>query len=153
MKILAVLQNQWFHDPERVKRLLAQHDNDPKFRHKLRRRLITYSLFAGCKTGQILKKCLGSKLCEKITWEEASPEHGGRASSCFPADRAHLTALIQEEQPDIIIAFGKIARDGLADLFPSDRLLTAPHPTARHAGVLDQIRALRPRLEAAGAIV
>jgi len=118
-----------------------------------RRRLINYALFAGCATGRVLKHCLGEDLCDTIIWEEASLEIGGRAASYFPADRAHLAARIQDEDPDMVIAFGKIARDGLTGLFPAERLLTAPHPTARQAGVFDQIRALRPRLEAARAIV
>lgn len=45
MKILAVLQNQWFHDPEKVKAII---ERTPK----ARRKIITYSLFAGCRTGR-----------------------------------------------------------------------------------------------------
>lgn len=137
--ILAVLQNQWFHDPVKVRAIL---ERTPA----ARRRIITYSLFAGCRTGQVLRQVFGDR-CNAITWEEASPAIGGQSSSCFPADLVHLQALLNEVKPDIVLAFGRIASDALVQLVPASKLIIGPHPTARGANVLPQLHAMRARLE------
>lgn len=134
MTILAILQNQWFKDPDHVRRLIEK--CEPERRVRYRRKMIEYALFAGCKTGKVLKKVLGPHLCEQIVWEEASPRIGGHASSSFPADLDHLRTVIAEVDPRIIIAFGSIAAVGLMslqDLTGTRTLIFAPHPTARHA--------------------
>ena len=60
MKLLAVLQNQWFHDPDKVRAMIARTP-------ACRRRVITYSLFAGCRTGRVLKAVFGER-CREIVW-------------------------------------------------------------------------------------
>lgn len=142
MKVLAVLQNQWFKDPDRVRATLERHP-------EARRRMIHFALFAGCRTGQVLKSVFGDR-CKDIVWEEASPEIGGHASSVFPADPAHLAAVIDDVKPDAILAFGIVARKGLYGLFPVDRLIVGPHPTARGADVLEGLNAMRDQLTALG---
>jgi hypothetical protein len=121
MRLLAVLQNQWFHDPEKVRAILARTP-------QARRRLIHYSLFAGCRTGRVLKDVFGEERCRTIVWEEASPEIGGKASSCFPADQAHLRAVLDDVKPDLVLAFGRIAGNALAELVPGAKLILGPHP-------------------------
>ena len=124
--VLAVMQNQWFRDPESVRRIMAR-------RPQMRRQLIARFLFAGCRSGRVLKRAFGARINE-IVWEEASPEIGGKPSDCFRADLAHLRAVLDDVKPDIVIGFGKIACDALVGLVPGDKLLIAPHPTARSSG-------------------
>lgn len=141
-KILGVLQNQWFHHPDRVRAMLAKSDQPAK----LRRMLIARALFAGCRTGINLRKTFG-EWCDRIVWDEASPEIGGKASSVFPADIAHLTGLLLELQPVAVIGFGTVACDALAKLCP-EILIRAPHPTNRAGDTLRLLFAARTALEA-----
>jgi hypothetical protein len=145
MKILGVMQNQWFRDPDRIRTALARQPTDER-RYQYRQRLIAYALFAGCKSGRVLTQTLGSDLCDAITWEEASPQIGGKASSCFPADLSHLESVLARERPDIIVAFGEIAGNALRSLNISNAIF-APHPTARRPGTLDRLTQVALELE------
>lgn len=142
MKILAFLQNQWFHDPEGVKRSIE------RYGEKYRRRLIVYALFAGCLTGRRLKKALGEELCSQIVWEEGSREISGNASQFFPPDVEHIKARIDAERPDVVILFGKANRE-IVHLITSAEprhYLVAPHPAARQATVPGELKELGNRL-------
>lgn len=140
MTILAFMQNQWFKNPERVRRLFA--------RHPQRERIIEALLFAGCKSGRVLKKVFGEALCGTIVWEEASPEIGDRASSVFRADRAHIEAALAKHKPNIVLTFGAVAAGGLALTgYPVERAICGPHPAARQPDVLERLRVMRERLE------
>lgn len=152
VRILAIMQCMWLRDPERHKRSLAEYDNDIPRREKLRRRMITYALFAGCKTGRVLERTLGENLCEKIIWEEASREVGSHSSAKFDFDRAHVQATIDEFKPDAILALGSIAASGLALMRLQIPVIAAPHPAARHGGVETELRNVRFKLEGMGAI-
>lgn len=83
-KIVAFLQNQWFRDPERMKRIRE----DVHWKDKPRWHWNATWLFFGCLTGRRLLEALGEDLCSEIYWEEISPEIGGFAASAFPADLA-----------------------------------------------------------------
>lgn len=144
MKVLGVLQNQWFHDPDRVRALIKQFT--PIHGPRYRQRLVAMCLFGGCKTGRILKQVFGAEWCERIVWEEASPEIGGHSASVFPADKDHLREVLAREQPAIVIGFGEVAFGGLKGLVDPDRLLWAPHPAARHPKVLEFLRATHASL-------
>lgn len=139
MKVLAILQNQWFKDPDRVRATLERHP-------EARRRMIAFALFAGCKTGRVLKSIFGNR-CDSIVWEEASPEIGGHAASVFPADVAHLRRILDEVNPDIVLAFGVIAGRAMAALVDADRLIVGPHPTARDADVCARLKIMAEILE------
>lgn len=138
--ILAVMQNQWFRDPEAVKRIVARWP-------QRRRDLIGRFLFAGCKSGRVLKAVFQNRI-NSIVWEEASPEIGGESSSCFPADLDHLRAVLCDVQPDVVLAFGRIASDAMTALVPAEKLITGPHPTARGGFVMQQLTRMRDKLEA-----
>src|SRR5580692_11689610 len=131
MKIVAFLQNQWFKEPERVKAMLALHDNDRVMQERVRRRLIHYALFAGCVTGRRLKKAFGN-LTDKIIWEEGSREISGNASQFFPPDESHIRKIIDTERPDFILSFGRANRPIIESLCPSSRkdvmVIYMPHP-------------------------
>jgi hypothetical protein len=144
MKIVTFLQNQWFRDPERMKRQL-----EVEFKGD-RERFIKLWLFWSCRTGQNLESAFTKELCDEIVWEETSREIGGHASSKFTADLDHIDRVIVKHQPDVVVALGKIAKDALLNvtgdtlIYPCARmnwrLIVGPHPVARHATAMQELR-------------
>jgi len=59
---------------------------------------------------------------------------------------AHLLAL-DEERPDVVLAFGKIASQALPGLWTGP-LITGPHPAARGAEVPARLKAMAAELRA-----
>lgn len=139
MKALAIMQNMWVRDPARVTQMIesVRAKEGEEAAKRYRRRLISYALFAGCKSGRILQKAFGT-LCDDIIWEEASPKIGGYSSSVFPPDLVHIRAAIQEVQPRVIIAFGEVARKGVSMVAGREPVIFAPHPAARR-GVMAEL--------------
>lgn len=148
MKVLAILQNQWFKDPERMKLMLAN-----TFKGD-RPRFIRTFLFWSCLTGKRLTSAFGEDTCDRIVWENASPEIGGEASSKFDADPAHVASVIDRERPDVVMGFGKIAAQAIngsvgrlsGDVWERITFIELPHPAARHATVMAELRAGAARL-------
>ena len=139
-KILAFLQNQWFREPEKVKAIMERNPGKRNW-------FIGTYLFMGCLTGRRLEAALGEDLCNEIIWEEVSPEIGGKSSSAFPADLPHIRRAIEQHKPDVILAFGKIAKDALQCM--GIKAIFGPHPAARFGAVqgLEQVAAdLKARL-------
>jgi len=150
MKIVAFLQNQWFKDPEGIKAMFAEHP-------ERRERYIEAFLFMGCLTGKRLQAVFGEDLCGQIVWEEISPEIGGHSSSKFPADPAHIERVLRKHNPDVVLAFGKLAGDGLLSTLSNPNLrelphgfkiLYGPHPAARN-GAVEGLKAMQKQLVAA----
>lgn len=139
MKILAFLQNQWVHEPERVQASIE------RYGEPYRRRFISFALFGGCSTGRRLRSTFGD-LCDRIVWEEASPKIGGYSASYFAPDKNHICRRIDEEQPDIVLAFGSSACAAVQKAL-STRLdgtciefIQLPHPVARHTGLMPLLK-------------
>lgn len=149
MIILGVMQNQYFNDPDKIRRTLASFGDDVARREKYRRRLIAFALFRGCKSGRVLERVFGEELCGRIVWEEASREIGGHASSVFPADVAHLTATIADVQPGVIVGFGQVACQGIERALGSKRVpfVRTIHPAAR-TNAIEQLQLARSLLDA-----
>ena len=150
MKILAIMQNQWFQDPARIQRMLDKwkaSETEEDY-YKLRERLIARCLFAGCRSGQVLKQTLGD-LVDYIVWDEASPEIGDKSSSSFGFDSEHMHNTIERVRPDVIITYGKVAADGLTDSlrrFESTvvfKHIEAPHPTSRGSDKMTKLHRVR----------
>ena len=157
MTVLAIMQNQWFKDPARVAAIFNRNPSAG-----FRRRFIKHSLFQGCKSGNVLVSVFGDMLGDWI-FEEASPKVGGRASSSFPADLDHITTVIGDVKPDLIVTFGKTAREavelirvsvavlGVTALIPIPlvnwRHVAAPHPAARCPGVVQRLREAKLEIE------
>lgn len=127
MKILAFLQNQWFKDPEGVRRIFQKWPDKRNY-------LIRSYLFMGCLTGKRLQAAFGEDLCDEIIWEEASSEVGSVSRSKFAADRQHMLSAIKKHQPEVILCFGAIAKEGLDSLETLFDVLIiyGPHPAARN---------------------
>jgi hypothetical protein len=149
MTILAFMQNQWFKDPPRMRKLFEKHYQGR--RHEFVRTF----LFFGCRSGQRLRQAFGDDVCDyHIIWEEASPEIGGRSSAAFPADLQHMAGCIELHRPQIILTFGKIAQGGLAQALPlvtppcMVEVITGPHPAARHATVIRELEQMALKLAA-----
>lgn len=105
--------------------------------------MISRMVFAGCKSGRVLKSVFGD-WCEKMVWEEASPEIGGHASAKYDADLNHMRTVIVDVNPLVIIGFGVIACRGLEEL--NQDYIRAPHPAARIPSTMDDLRAAKERM-------
>lgn len=146
MKVVAIMQNQWFKNPASAERTLANcvAQRGPAGREWF----IARMLFMGCRTGQILQACLGEEWCERIVWEEASPKIGGHAASKFPADRAHIEEVIRRHSPRVLLAFGKVAADPVVRLCGLGcTYILLPHPCARGVDTREPIRGARQALD------
>lgn len=148
MKILAILQNMWFKDPARMEKMF----HGPGFNGD-RQKFIRTWLFWSCLTGKRLKAAFGEDLCDEILWEEASPQIGAVSSAAFPADAHHIAEAIRIHKPELVLTFGKIAREGVALALPRlgnlryVKVFNAPHPAARHATVCAELRAIAEQVK------
>lgn len=123
-KVLAVLQNTWVRDPERLRAWIAREPTK-------RRRILAMLLFAGgSPTGRRLRVALGD-WCERIEWENADPRITDRPDAHVSGDLAHLEKALDEVKPSIVITFGTIAYKTLTQTMWRGYLICAPHPVAR----------------------
>lgn len=122
--ILGLLQNQWAYNPKRVREGLDR--ATPENRHKL----IRYML-AGSRSGRRLKEALGTWF-DEIVWDNASPVITSRPSGTPPGDAEHVRNVIARVQPEIILAFGRIAYDTVLAAGWKRTLIRGPHPAARN---------------------
>jgi len=149
MKILVIMQNQWFKDPVRAGHTLERLVN-LEGKVKGRNRFVASMLFMGCKTGNVIRRVFGD-LLEMMDFDEAHPELGASAKSNYGFDVEHIRWAIEARKPGIILALGKVAQEGvkavleIPDLDTGEgvHVVTAPHPAARQRGTIDQIKAAR----------
>lgn len=132
--------------------MLADWPHTSDERYKLRRRLITRALFAGCKSGRTLRSTIGQNLCDQIIWDESSPEIGSHSAASFPADLGHMVTVIERETPGLILGFGRTACEAL-EIIGREMVIppwiAGPHPAARHREVMDELREMRAQIQAA----
>lgn len=161
MKVVAFLQNMWVRNPEKVKASLARclERNGVAEAAKYRRRMVAYALFAGCLTGRRLRAALGQEWCDRIIWEEASPEILGDSRTAPPPDRAHVRSVFMEHRPTVVICFSKpawpvIQAEGQGFMHgkgqgPIERvqLMLSPHPACRAKDVMFKLGEVRTKLE------
>lgn len=142
LKVLAVLQNQWFPpaDAARVREIMARASS------KGRRRLTAFFLFRACHTGKVLQSFFPD--CRDWVWENASPEIGERPGAVFPADSEHLWRALVEEQPTVVLAFGRVASDALAGLTREYKVpfFYGPHPASRGGAKFEAYTLMRSML-------
>lgn len=138
MTVLAFLQNMWVRNPAEANAMIQRNPN-------VRRRLIKYSLFAGCLTGRRLKSALGP-WCDKIIWDELSPVIDNNPKTYHPPDVDHIQKVLSEVAPDLIICF---SRRGLPKLKPMTeiKIIDCPHPAARQPTVAAELHKLRLDLD------
>lgn len=152
--VVAFLQNMWFKDPERAKKILALYEKREPLGDG-RQRFIRNFLFFGCLTGKRLDEAFepvfGDEWRWLVTWEETSLEIGGYSSSVFPPDPGHIRGVLNRYQPDFVLAFGSIAQHGLTLAGGTAAItINLPHPAARYRTVKADLAAgaiqLRDRL-------
>ena len=134
-RILALLQNQWFPDPERIPRVLAYYQ-EKKGEEAGRHRFVRDMLFLGCLTGRRIREAFGEDMLEYFTFEEVSPKIGDHPGASFPPDIDHLTKTFKFVRPELIVAFGRIAQAGVDVLrggseWDDPDVIICPHPAAR----------------------
>jgi len=140
--ILAILQNQWFKNPERMRMLLESHYKD---RHE---RFVSDFLFFGCTTGARLRSSFGEELCERIVWENSSLEIGDNPNSKFRHDPEHIKIIVSKFKPSVVITLGDIAKRAIKDYGVDEfTWLHGPHPASRGGGVKDRLSEIASILE------
>lgn len=136
--IVAFLQNAWVRDPARLEKMFAQQDE------QFRRRMLASLLFMGCVTGRRLKSAFGEELCDAIVWEETTRVIAGDPKTILPAQPEHIRAVLNELKPAAVLALGAIAAKSvfavMSDCQHKAILITAPHPAARQADVMQRLR-------------
>jgi hypothetical protein len=140
-RVVAFLQNQWVQDPERVRAIYARYAGDLERRAELNARF----LFLRSVTGRRLREAFG-ELCDRIVWEEITTEIGGVSGAVFPADPGHVRRVLAHFDPAVVLAFGRVARDGLIPFIGRRVMVFAPHPAARRPSVFAELRAAAERL-------
>lgn len=139
MTIVAFLQHLWVKDPDRVRAIIARGGT------AARRRVVRTTLFGGCLTGRRLLAAFGQDLCDRIIWEEASPEIAGDAKTIFKPDHEHIRTVIGAEDPGLVITFGRMAFAAV-DRHCNVELIRAPHPAARRADTVARLRSAADRV-------
>jgi hypothetical protein len=102
----------------------------------------------GCLTGKRLRAAFGD-LCDPggIVWTEASPKIAGQSDGVFPPDLEHIHRTIAFFRPELVLAFGAVAKagiNGVEDRLAKEEGITfevfyGPHPAARHASVTREL--------------
>lgn len=82
------------------------------------------------RTGQRLRIIL--QRCQKIDiwFDETTPIVGATPDSVVPPDIAHITSVLNQQKPDVVITFGKQAEQAVLPLCTVPTLVL-PHPTYR----------------------
>jgi hypothetical protein len=124
-RILCVLQNQWFKEPQKAEAMYARH---PDVDEKLG---LNKTLLFGSPTGQTIRRVFGEDLAEGMFFINASPQIGGFAASHFKADLNHISFMIEHVRPEIIIAFGVQARLGVGKVW-SGKTIFCDHPASHN---------------------
>ena len=149
MKILAILQNTWADNPERVHAALAQ---KPDRRHEMVARLLFAS---GCVTGRRILTVFGELLKQhQWTFENASTVVTPTSGGCPPYNVEHVKGVIGRFRPDAIIVFGTQAKAALADMrrakkqtMPLPPVVECVHPAMQRASCVPLMNEARVRLE------
>lgn len=129
MKIIAFLQNPWF-KPGVNQRVIDRYNNDKRYRR---------IILSGSVTGIRLEKAFGRDLFDLISWYNSSLQTGTTSNFRGKPDPVYMHKVILEENPDMILIFGKIAEQGIeriSELLHDKKLMRkvfrTQHPTARN---------------------
>jgi len=124
MKILAFMQNPWF-APGTPREKIDKYRTNQEFHQ--RTLLETMS-------GQRLVNAFGPLVFAAIHWDNVAPGASEEASGVTEVDQEHISRVITEVQPVLILTFGNLAEEALKSSIHADRIdLMACHPpNARH---------------------
>ncbi len=155
---VAFLQNMWFKNPARMRKIYAGY-LEREETGLGRQRFIRDFLFFGCVTGRRLdaafEPVFGDDWRWRIWWEEASDQWGGHAASNFGFNSKHIATVLIERKPAVVLLFGKVAVAGFESAVRNEMLgefrttlLIGPHPAARTANVPELLRGMAHDLAA-----
>lgn len=153
MKIVGLLQCQWFKDPDRMAKEYQKWAR--MYPDDYRERWVRTWLFWSCQTGQRLKKHFGEQQCEEIIWDNTSPKFGGKASDCFDVDLVHMQWILDFYKPDVLLLFGKVAQNAVdmllrveyKGLLTVKTVIEGPHPAARGTTVPNELARMARELK------
>jgi hypothetical protein len=139
MKIVALLQNMWVRNPEKVRAMIARDKTG-----ELRGMIIERALFAGCLTGRRLRTAFGD-LVNEFVWDECSPVIADNPRDYHAPDPAHIRSVFEKHSPDIVICFSTPAHTIVSELCAERgiKFIPGPHPAARQLDVPDRLTAIR----------
>lgn len=135
MIVMGLMQNTWARDPVRVTKMLCRNP-------ELRNVLIAQLLFAGCMSGRRLRTAFGP-LCDDIVWENATPVVTSSPNAKVAGDADHLRASLAYVKPDVVLAFGKVARDTITAAAYEGVVIPGPNPVARTGGIDARLNLMR----------
>ena len=150
MRILAILQNTWAKDPDRVHELLVRNQDR---RHEVVARLLFAS---GCMTGRRILTVFGDMLKEHDwTFENASTIVTGNSGGRPPHNTHHICGVINRYRPEVVIAFGSSAQRAIQEIraakkgaaFELPPVVDCVHPALQKPGWLAQMVMARAKLE------
>lgn len=123
-KIVAFLQNPWF-PPGTKKEHIDRYNTDQAFHQRLLRNTMS---------GQRLMQAFGEHMFKRIWWDNVSPEAADEAKGITPADMAHIERVIDEQGPDLVLCFGKSAKEAIDRSAGSitRKIMYCHHPNARY---------------------
>lgn len=123
IKIVAFLQNAWF-PPGTDKDLIYAY----KTKQEVHRKLLKETM-----TGYRLYQAFGS-LYDEIHWDNVAPEAVDHPKKVSPVDMKHVEGIISVIRPDLILTFGEVAKEAIADSIAAikTKTMACHHPNARY---------------------
>ena len=137
MKILAFQQNPWAKDADRAMRQVA------RYGHAWTRKFIAMYM-PKRHSGRRLRATFGD-LFDLIVWDNVSPIIAGKASANPGPDLDHVRRMLKEEEPDVVLAFGRSATGALRGLW-TGTLICGPHPAARQSDTTSRLQSMAKEL-------
>lgn len=122
-KVVAFLQNPWF--PEETNpRTIELYKRHMAFRR---------SVLSLTRTGKWLLRTMTPEIYWAVWWDNANPQHGKTYDHEETGSPEHMESVIKLVDPDIIILFGRQARDTYSQITCHHKsfVMWAPHPMAR----------------------
>lgn len=123
VKIVAFLQNPWFPAGTKPDHI-SLYRTDQEFHQKLLRQTMT---------GNRLVMSFGDELFKRIWWDNAAPSAVDHPRKRSPINMIHVESVINTQSPDLIIAFGELAKEAI-DLSVEamrKKVMYCHHPNAR----------------------
>lgn len=119
--IVAFLQNPYF-KAGTSDTIIMRYRDDQNFH----RRILAHS-----NTGRRLQMAFGD-MYDKIHWDNANWRHTTVAAGKRPPDPEHIDRVLTLKQPDVVIAFGRVAEGAVATLVAKFgiKLVSCTHPSA-----------------------
>ena len=123
VNIVAFMQNPWF-PPGTDKELIYQY----KTQQEVHRKLLKETM-----SGYRLHQAFG-ELFDRIHWDNVAPEAVDHPKKRSPVEIAHVEKVIKTVKPNLILTFGEVAKEAIADSIAAIQIKTMAchHPNARY---------------------